>query len=433
MTKRKLALWIVPAVILVIGALWLILGKPSDQVVRFSDGRQFTLRAVTYGTKHHFVVGPVWKKMIEPILPAQWKWRIGLQFADRQFDAPMLVFWGQWSGMKTGVLPTTMAAVADESGEIAQRMAGEIVAYASNSQPYVAWNCPNYPRRNQRLHFHLYEMEGQQRKLIADLKVRNPGLRRYPVWEPAPFPITKREGDTEFALINFTPGELIPNRTGQPRVTVVTGLTAIFRVTQNGRPDDAWRVESVEVSDATGNKFTSFEPPSVSVGDFQVFGFTGTLWPKETSWKLKTEFARTRNFESNEIFSVHEMALGKSTDPARLAPDASMAKVGVADIILQRIPFSPNPYVPIRRNGQLTLQISLPTKGLRATLLSVVDERGQTVLHNAGLVTPDSIRFDLEMPPDAVSLNFSFAVQRSRFVEFVTRREGRQSTVSRSQ
>lgn len=77
----------------------------------------------------------------------------------------------------------------------------------------------------------------------------------------------------------------------------------------------------------------------------------------------------------------------------------------------------------LRAGAELVVSL-VPVEGLRLRLVHAADDRGRELRHVPGYAEASGPHnFWLEMPPDARALDLTFAVTRSRFVEFVARPE----------
>jgi len=72
----------------------------------------------------------------------------------------------------------------------------------------------------------------------------------------------------------------------------------------DGHPQENWNIQHMKVRDATGNMVDSRFQPSISAGEYLMFGLDDTLWPSERAWKFETEFTRTSRFRSNELCTL---------------------------------------------------------------------------------------------------------------------------------
>ena len=135
---------------------------------------------------------------------------------------------------------------------------------------------------------------------------RNPAFGAYPQWNPEPWPATKTNGDLAVTLGDFQTGVTVP----WDRFHHQTQLA--FKLTRNGQPADHWRVASLTISDATGNRFG---PLDISV--FPLFDGpptlrpTGrfTLWPGENAWNVEVECVRTAGFTPDELWETPAILL----------------------------------------------------------------------------------------------------------------------------
>jgi hypothetical protein len=134
-----------------------------------------------------------------------------------------------------------------------------------------------FPRRGKELELRL--MDGE--KELARFTIPNPAPGPHPTWRPSPLPIVATDRELEVTLDEFTT-DAIQQRTA-----------CVFRVRSQQQPTTEWLPISVEISDATGNRWRPgiAEKPSPSKDGLQTLNLFGGLWAEEEAWKLRVEFA----------------------------------------------------------------------------------------------------------------------------------------------
>ena len=96
------------------------------------------------------------------------------------------------------------------------------------------------------------------------------------MWTPEPLPITQADGDLSVTLTALATE--LADATGD-----MSSTRAIFHTEISGHPEQSWRPKSVQISDATGNKWI----PYVGLASIKrtnntdEYAFAGTLWRGE--------------------------------------------------------------------------------------------------------------------------------------------------------
>jgi hypothetical protein len=160
------------------------------------------------------------------------------------------------------------------------------------------------------------------------------------------------------------------------------------------------------------------------------FGFNAPLWPEEPAWKLKVEFARIAEFARDELFVVKAVPF---PEPGAETLVNTQAVVQGANLTFKAISRSGlgGQFQGIRVNAEAHLHL-IPAQARRLILARATDDRGRVVRHMPGYADVSGPHiFRLEVPADARSIDFTFAVPKSRFVEFMARPEFFPASASR--
>ena len=193
---------------------------------------------------------------------------------------------------------------------------------------------------------------------------------------------------------------------------------------QAGRAAGTWEPVAVTATDATGN---ASEPLVLSTerrqGELRLY-FGGALWPGEPAWKLRAEFSRVAGFASAQAFSDgaapccastwYETVLHRAGEPAR--GDAGLALYRTA----ARLPAPAHAALAAlqraRRGAGFTRSGRAATSLFRATTADGHEIPARFVDGYNG-----HYGFGLEVPQGVKSVDLTFAIPRSRFVEFVVK------------
>ena len=245
--------------------------------------------------------------------------------------------------------------------------------------------------------------------------------------------------------------------------TVMRETHLNFTFAQNGRPADNWRIEKLRISDATGNAWfpilETFTPDTNRTNQSRPAGsvarFFSALWPGENAWKLEGEFVRTGGFSPGEIWESPMLAIpafGVDTNlNARFERDGVTVELAGLASPGTDLPehFGRMAEIEGKDRGKiiaLAIRVSPELKGRRLSPVRAVDQDGNEVRLVAHRNWFEAERFwesstnVFEMveprnsgptqqvllldPGDrARQIQLTFALQRSRFVQFLARPE----------
>lgn len=401
-------------VALFLGVL-VLLHRPTPTAT-LADGRKVTIERVTYGADHRFTVGKWWVRMLKPILGNKWAARrdcYELRFTNA---FPTLMVWTSWKQPSyTNSLPLEAMIDAEQGVESRSEL---VVSRWNDGSPWmplpeshepnarVAWLFPNFPRRSETLRLRLYDRD--ERNVLTqavEIAFSNPTPQRFPKWTGTPLPVTKENAGVEFVLTNVRP--------------VSNALWRLeFLVRTNGQPDFSWRVGEVTASSASGNLLSTISNLASLPATNLVFNLRGALWPEEPVWRFAAEFCRATDFQPDELWIASDIAVPSRGAPFQITTNVGSHRARVIVFKLESVPQTV-PYHPggLRRNANIHLRFKSGQE--RLFLVKVTDDQGRAVKTELGFVTSDGLHdFGLLIPRDAKSLNFTFAIRKSRMVEF---------------
>ena len=444
MRKRKLLILL--CVTLAAGtAIWLAIPlnrQSPHEWLDLPNGNRVSIGAVTYGTNH--VVGPPLARMISrfptrlQVLATTLLGNRATIIQKHATPKPCLVVWLEWQTNSTVTVKPDYsqyftALLADESGFVSG--ADAHVSFPPWSQALESIAFEVFPRRAPRLKLCFFQhRQNTNAPCPGELFVENPVLSNHPEWEPDPLPATNRAGDLEVTLTRFHTG----HGTRTTYRTLPNGNSIVEHSTQrdDGRnysaanlemrslyhTNEIWQIANVEVSDATGN---SVKNSSMSQGSpDQGISFMPSLWPSERAWKLDLEVKRAAGFAPDELFVFHDVSLGEVGQTNRFDWQTNFAGVRVTFFLFSRKP--PPPEGSWSSDEVSVAKIthgSLPA-GTHLDLVSVVTDSGQKVpsVGSQSSGTERSYRFK-EIPANARTADFTFAVHQSRKVQFLVKPE----------
>jgi hypothetical protein len=431
---------------------WLLQESPPLQVRRLPDGTVLRLEAVTRGPQQRFVRGRNWQRLLVPLLPPSLQPMPGVSIYTYRPISPKnsspLVFWISRSAKSSPNRYWWPRAVAFEEHGCefnARRFPLEF------SPPFgdtvQGWALPAFPRRGARVGLRLTDFDRSH--TAVEFMVPNPTPGPYPTWSAAPPPITRRDGDLTFTLTRFLTGHAAPDRA--PALLRERPWTHVtVRIRDNGGRTGKWEPVGITLSDATGNIVL---PWMIAPGwmyyqadDEAHFAFPSNLSADESAWKLRLEFAPTSGYAPADLWTVRRVALPRSWGEERTTTVVATRHGASLNLRLQ---ISRHPSL----KGQLFVKVRVSpcVSGLRIGLLRATDAQGRPlarvsvqgvsqrflnsredtsedrldVVKPSGTVSSgDGYRsteggYQLKAPTNLKGLNLTFAVPKSRFVEFV--------------
>lgn len=418
----------IPALILLAlgGAVaWTLLNR---QTVRLPGGTELSLAAVTQGPTNMFFPNGLWSKLLYRCLPMRGmtigpiRLRPGRPLnADNYYRngtvacPRKVVFWVTHRGA-TNAPPLPLieenwfrdvrAEVVDEHGEKWEMRPGQSRFFhlrQNRLSGVSAWSFASLPRRGKTLKFRIYgRNESDTWDLLAEFKTPNPVSGRYPVWKPGSVPQTRQNGNVQVSLVNLISGvkaiHYLPD--DQRPFT-----TALFKVTQDGIPTEAWLPDRLEAVDATGNE-----------GSFQVIDYGATnglvfydaqgssLSPSEV-WRLRMRFSHEKDLSDDQVW----------TSPALSVPHESSLSTSISTHF---------------QNYEVTMQLEDDTVDLKLSpgpanaqlrLVAIVDNRGLPVERLGGSLEDDGFVSILKLRPDVESIRVTISLCPSLDFEFLAK------------
>jgi hypothetical protein len=185
-------------------------------------------------------------------------------------------------------------------------------------------------------------------------------------------------------------------------------------------------LKDIVLSDATANVWKS--PPwknnlyVVHSETSDAATFRGGLASDEPAWKVRAEFSRESGFTSDELWESEPIAIpseGQTSEQVFLTnwPGVKMY-LGFRGKNAQA-----RSIVPPAGHEQLMVSlVSTVSPAPRLTLVKAVDENNRRVAHRLDLDDSEEFSvFGLSLPSEAHYLRFTFALHKSRFVQFLAK------------
>lgn len=412
--------WVLLAVAVAGLLVVLILGRirSSSQRVTLPDGTELELRAVTVGTNHQFRLHPGWAQFLRA-LPDLWVNKIagGTAFESKT-GQPTLCFWL----VRRAPVSARLAQrpyLCDENG------VGTYWTYRhvdSRIDPntfveHVLFD--TFPRRSKRLTLRFYATRPSDPKSpapVAEFTVRNPFRSPASTWEPETLPVTRREGDRSFKLLEVKAGVNQTNPLAPPPTPLYGHVYLHCQVEQNGQPAD-WIVSLVRFSDSGGNSVLVEGPTFRNYRS----GNQGVVWDRflfsdESAWRIDVQFLPYGPPRPDELHTLPAIPIADSAAQSRWIewrPDASDTRIMVRARRRSR------------PDGSITeFEATVaPDQGDRLNLREVRDDTGGVYQPVDFLGNRTSYRWDLALHPDATELTATFQLRRGHWETFVVQPE----------
>jgi hypothetical protein len=441
--------------------VWTFIEPPPQQVIRFSDGSQFTLVGVTYG-KEHFPPGNLQQRLFQYVpdsLAKQFKLKKQPRYTNAE---PRLIFWGKpdrdYSDFYSG-WPRMDYVLVDERGvEVPVGTKSLIFPRKTTGEPLMpqGWGLTFFNRRAETIRLRIYGTVGGTRVRAGELILPNPVHEKFPVWQPERLPIIRTNGDLTITLTR-----LIVDAPSKQN-TNPTSARAFIEITRRGERISNWSVAGLELSDVTGNRLQVGQFPGRLRGDNGVWEFSPTLWPNEPAWKLRVEFAPkemtpftsrtfralvanpnrqpgldTTGYSDDEIWIVKGIPIPATNSTTKLNLQTNFQGCTVSLLALgeslQRMPVFPTNIPNLKSLSEspypmLSMKLTGNVSGTRLALASVIDDQGRPVPmvgNRQTGPTRNSLELGcrLQIKTDAKTLDVAVAVVKSRFVEFIVKPE----------
>jgi hypothetical protein len=403
----------------------------GTQARRLPDGASLALLGYTYGPQHRFLTGPRWQKLLWPVAPAPLREKLtGVREMWRYGNVPP-------NGMVLWMLrrPETLGApfdgyhrlaALDEHGcELAADPTAVYGAGGSSAVVGEPWAMDTFPRRARTVRVRFYHADrvgGWQPE--AEIRVPNPNPGPHPTWTVPPQPVRHVRDGVTFALTGLITGTGPNPRAGPAEPGDLPWTRAAFRITRGGRPADDWLVETVRVSDATGNQWEPRMRAAILEGMDRPFGFLGALCTQE-AYRLSVQFKHDGDPLPDELWTLRGVPIPPAGAIHALHRRTTRGKVHVtlAEVfgpgarVSQFLELQPAPALRLNiRPAEFWSQ--------RVRLVRASDEQGRDLLDSdeprmSG--TDGEAVFILKKVPGARSVDLTFAIAKSHFLEFVAR------------
>ncbi|HWF18775.1 MAG TPA: hypothetical protein VG754_05880 [Verrucomicrobiae bacterium] len=291
------------------------------------------------------------------------------------------------------------------------------------------WCPPAFPRRGKMIGLRFYEWGKSNAPCLAEFTMPNPAPGNYPVWTPESLPATRNTNELTVTLVSLQSGLSEARQTNAAASNEIAMTQAAFRIVQSGNGSNSWRPKEVEISDATGNHWTPFASVVSNRHEdgMDYFSFEGALWSGEATWKMRFEFSRVADFDPAEVFTFSDVVVPGATQVINLENSTNVggSKLQLVAITGEKAKQPGNlKWSTVEDYMNVSIKAAPFPKGFRLNLLRVTDDSGREaeVLRGPDWNSPERV-YPFKTPKGAKQLNFTFALHKSRFVEFLAKPE----------
>ena len=401
------------------GVVWWVSNRWRG-TVQLPDGRVVTVLAVTYGTNHTLIEGPLWAKAIRRFVSRPRAHQLGLRIYERKFEEPTLLIWTHWRLPSTGEAPR-YASLQDRLGIESEPEHVAIDApVGKTGTAIMAWQFSNFPRRQPRFPLRFYQRESGRLRFLGEADVRNPvQAEASRAAAPSP-PVTVTADSLQFTLAMLRSGGEVATNLIRPYVQVAPWTEARFEVRDDGRLATNWIVGGLRAFGESGNRFQVVSAPVLSTnGDLRV-AFPDVMWPDERGWRIRAEFARNTGFpETNRWMLLTMPVIRNSTGFSRqIAQELPGLRIETVELrpTTQLIRYVRGGF---RRTTDLTVLHMPLSERMHIALLAVTDDTGRELRFSGGIDQwKGKYVVGLEVPTNSTTLDLTFVVHQGREVEF---------------
>ena len=448
---KKLLVILVLLIVMVVLVVALLPTRKASPALTFPDGTIVRVVGATYGTNH--LHGPILYRMVmhSPAFV-----RNALQSTLARYPnwqqyhtpTPQLVLWVDAQNVPTPSPTNPIRFYGTALGDESNRISGSVTAFfpaAATTRVLDNIEFEVFPRRSKTLSLNFFSTWPSSESNLGNLRFDNPLAQEFPQWKPEPLPSRKTNGDVEFSLVWVETGLSEPNvllaeanhgialqgvfkpRNGQTYTVLETRLHMLTN------SDEAWKVGTTEISDATGNQLTNLSVETTGWPADSHASISASLWPGEDAWKFKFLLRQSAGFSSNEIFVIHDVPLGAVGTTNLLGWNTNLPVSNwsskfqgitiTLDYVAHRRPF--NVLDPDSLGGtELQFTTSVLPRGTYLDLLwCTVDSTNYTQL---GFFSDDGTRRSINfpsIPAAATKADFAFAIHQARSIEFIVHPE----------
>lgn len=287
------------------GGLQLV-GRQPARVQPLPDGSSIRIQAVQYGTNHSQINLERRWRFLAPFISERWAAKLGIMRGGISGSFPFSQF-AVYTLREPHLGSMDISAVAVDSGGSGFECQQLVACILGTNAIQQSWLLPVFPRREKQFVFRLHcRTTNNSTSKAVEFSIRNPLRGPFPTWPPEPLPVTKTNGDVAVTLIELETGFRLPVTLHDDMWAEVTSCKVTLQVGKTIGTNDAWRVRSVELADATGNRWKpqgwrTNDCTVVSLRDGEVITLRGALPFDEPAWKVRVELSQTTNYPSRFV------------------------------------------------------------------------------------------------------------------------------------
>ncbi len=419
---KKIILWSIVLLVVAGVAVYAFLWLHKPQIIKLNDGTKLTLLGVTHG-KHH----------VAPKIKIAGHVHGGGARMDTPNDT--VVVWIE-AEHKPNQYPNYQLLVYDKADTACVSTYSRTQSQVKNGVDVQGFMLDAYPRRDRTMILRVmnYGQRGQQVSK-EQFVVSNPARSSFAKWTPDPLPNSQSDGDLNATLTKLVAGAQSPyNRgNGVPRNDPMNKCVQIaLDVQQKGQSVTNWRPIRVVTSDATGNSIQGWINDFRQNGQESGYFYQEGLWPDEPAWKMRVEFSRTSGFSDDEVWAVTNVPVGPGTQQDVWNNFGnSDRKAAFAEATVNGIHVKLFPAIQYQDQGQGGQSVSFSLKadpdpeatGLRLTVLKADDDQGHDLQNRGSSWGGGNYQYQYSGVRNLKTLNLTFALHKSRFVEFTAKPE----------
>ena len=418
-TPARFRLWMTAAFVLAAGAVWWA-SSWSRPTVQLPDGRAATILAVTFGTNHTLVEGPLWVKAIRRFVSRARAQQLGLRIYEGTFEEPTLIVWTHWRLPSTNGAPR-YASLRDRHGIESEPVYAAVDApVGKTGTAIMAWQFANFPRRQGDFPIRFYDRESERLRFLGQAQVPNVARAGASLATAASPPVTVKQDGIEFTLSMLRSGGEVATNLIRPYIQIAPSTEARFGVHEGGQPATNWRMRRIRASGESGNRFKLWYTAILSSdGDYRV-AFPDALWPDEPGWRIRAEFVREADFPETNRWMLLGIPAIRTLPAFTKRIDQELAGVRI-DTVELRPTTQLSRYVRggYRRTTDLTVSFSPATERMHVALDGATDDLGRHLRFAGGVdISRGRYVVGLEVPTNSTTVDLTFVVHESQEVEF---------------
>jgi hypothetical protein len=397
---------------------------PPPQTLRLSDGTLVTFLGATYGTNHTIVWGKPHQRSLYTLLPPKWKsWSRATvnTFVTSNTNDP--VFWLFETGRPTNAGYPAMRLVDEYGCELDPNGYSMGMSYTSQGGPDSKESVSHYqfdaPLPCGRIvGICIYDSAAKTQKagyfLVPGSVLASPPEIKQPLSPPKP------AGELTLQLTSLITGlKSIPSTYFKPSSG---GLftQATFLLNNQGKPEEDWVPVNIQAVDRNGQTIRVGVQHLAHKDAGVAFNFEGLLDPTDGPFKLRVELRHSFNFSQEELVTFKGVPFPSMENSAGLQ---LKAEAQGEQIILERAigAFSEEVNDGSAQPGSTFFELTMlpATNQVHLDLIKALDEQGKPVSVNyARVLGKGKYRYGTPPGTKAISIDLTFAVHKSRFVEF---------------